>query len=171
LHDGHDDRRGNLTIKEKRAMSDQEHKNIGITQEQREEIDAIRLEEGERYFRETLFNNPPGMADAVVEHLNSASPLLTKYILQFVTFDMWQRPILDKKSRALVCLAGHTCLGAARQVGSLTKIALNNGTTPDEIQEVLAMMLVETGFPRAWNAMLAASKAIEEWEAGIAVQE
>jgi 4-carboxymuconolactone decarboxylase len=160
-----------MTIKERRVMKDQEHKNIGITQEQREEIDATRLEEGDRYFRETLFNYPPGMADAMVEHLNGASPLLTKYILQFVTFDLWQRPVLDNKTRAFLCIAGHTCLGAGRQVGALTKIALNNGATEEEIMEVLVMMFAECGFPLAWNGMLAATKAIEEWNAGEAVQE
>jgi 4-carboxymuconolactone decarboxylase len=152
-------------------MSDQEHKNIGITQEQREEMDRIRLEEAGRYFRETLLNYPPGMADAMVEHLDGANPVLTKYILQFVTYDIWQRPVLDNKTRALLCIAGHTCLGAGRQVGALTKIALNNGATQEEIWETLVMMMPECGFPLTWNGMLAAAKAIEEWEAGIAVQQ
>lgn len=152
-------------------MTEQKHKNLGISQEKREEIDDIRLKEGERYFRESLFPNPPGFADALVEHLNGASPLLTKYILQFVSFDLWQRPVLDNKTRALLCIGTHTCLGASRQVGTLTKLALNNGATPDEIMEVLIMMVSECGFPLAWNGMLAASKAIEEYQEGSAVQE
>jgi 4-carboxymuconolactone decarboxylase len=150
-------------------MSDKEHKNIGITQEQREEIDAARLEEGGRYFRESLFPFPPGYADVMQEHLDSCSPLLTKYILQFVTFDIWQRPVLDNKTRALLCIAGHTCIGAGRQVRALTMAALNAGATKDEIMETLVMMLPECGFPLAWNGMLAAASAIEEWEAGEAV--
>ena len=147
-----------------------EYKNIGISQEQRDEIDRIRLEEGERYFRESLFPNPPGYAEALVEHLDGASPLLTKYIIQFVSFDIWQRPVLDNKTRALLCIAAHTCLGADRQVGTLTKLALNNGVTPDEIMETLVMMLPECGFPLAWNGMIAASTAIEEFEKGETVQ-
>ena len=144
----------------------EKHKNIGISQEERDEIDRIRLEEGERYFRKSLFPNPPGYAEALVEHLDGASPLLTKYIKQFVTFDIWQRPVLDNKTRALLCIAAHTCLGAGRQVGTLTKLALNNGATSEEIMETLVMMLPECGFPLAWNGMLAASEAIEEYEKG-----
>jgi 4-carboxymuconolactone decarboxylase len=151
--------------------NDKSHKNLGITQEQRDEIDRIRMEEGARYYEESLFPNPPGYADILKEHLNTASPLLTKYILQFVTFDIWQRPVLDNKTRALLCIAGHTCLGASRQVGTLTKLALNNGATKEEIMETLVMMLPECGFPLAWNAMLAATAAIEEFEQGLAVQE
>jgi 4-carboxymuconolactone decarboxylase len=150
--------------------NEKEHKNIGISQEKREEIDRIRIEEGERYFRESLFPFPPGYADALEEHLNGASPLLTKYIKQFVTFDVWQRPVLDNKTRALLCIAAHTCLGAGRQVGTLTKLALNNGATTEEIMETLVMMLPECGFPLAWNGMLAASDAIKEYEEGLAEQ-
>jgi alkylhydroperoxidase/carboxymuconolactone decarboxylase family protein YurZ len=151
--------------------NDKTHKNLGITQEQRDEIDRMRMEEGARYYEESLFPNPPGYADVLKEHLNSASPLLTKYILQFVAFDIWQRPVLDNKTRALLCIAGHTCLGAGRQVGTLTKLALNNGATTEEIMETLVMMLPECGFPLTWNAMLAATSAIEEFEQGLAVQE
>jgi 4-carboxymuconolactone decarboxylase len=149
----------------------EEHKNLGISQETRDEVDRIRLKEGERYFRESLFPNPPGYAEALVEHLNGASPLLTKYILQFVAFDIWQRPVLDNKTRALLCIAAHTCLGAARQVGTLTKLALNNGATPEEVMETLVMMLPECGFPLAWNGMLAAAKAIKEYQEGSTVAE
>jgi 4-carboxymuconolactone decarboxylase len=151
-------------------VAENEHKNIGISQEKREEIDRIRIEEGERYFRESLFPFPSGYADALEEHLNGASPLLTRYIKQFVTFDVWQRPVLDNKTRALLCIAAHTCLGAGRQVGTLTKLALNNGATTEEIMETLVMMLPECGFPLAWNGMLAASQAIKEYEQGIAEQ-
>ena len=139
---------------------DERYKNLGIRQEKREEIDAIRLEEGERYFRESLFPNPPGYADVLVEHLNSGSPLLSKYSLQFVSFDIWQRTYLDNKTRALLCIAAHTCLGAARQVGTLVKLALNNGATKEEIMETLVMMFPECGFPLAWNGMLAAAQAV-----------
>ena len=151
-------------------MNRKVHKNLGITQEQRDEIDSIRLKEGERYFRESLFPNPPGYADVLDAHLNGASPLLTKYIKQFVTFDIWQRPVLDNKTRALLCIAAHTCLGAGRQVGTLTKLALNNGASKEEIMETLIMMLPECGFPLAWNAMLAASAAIDEYEKGVVEQ-
>ena len=128
------------------------------------------MKEGERYFRESLFPNPPGYADVLDAHLNGASPLLTKYIKQFVTFDIWQRPVLDNKTRALLCIAAHTCLGAGRQVGTLTKLALNNGASKEEIMETLIMMLPECGFPLAWNAMLDASAAIDEYEKGVVEQ-
>lgn len=152
-------------------MTKHQYKNLGISQETREEIDEIRLEEAKRYFKESLFPNPPGYAEALIEHLDGASPLLTKYILQFVVFDIWQRPVLDNKTRALLCIAGHTCMGAARQVGVLTKLALNNGATPEEIIETLVMMMVECGFPLAWNGMLTAAKAIKEYQEGSTIQE
>lgn len=144
-------------------MAAEEHKNIGITQEQRDRADRMRLEEGERYFRQSLFPYPAGYADELVDQLNSASPLLSKYLLEFVSYDIWQRPVLDNKMRALLCLAAHTCLGATRQVGVLTKLALNNGVTREEIMETLVMMLPECGYPLTWNAMLAASQAMEEY--------
>lgn len=142
------------------------HKNLGITQEQRDEMEKVRIQEGGRFYREVLFHSPPGYAQFLQDHLDSVNPDLREYIQQFVVYDIWQRPILDTKTRALLCIAGHTCLGAARQIGSLTKCALSNGATKEEVMETLMMMLPECGFPLTWNAMLVAGQSIKDFETG-----
>ena len=51
--------------------------------------------------------------------------------------DTWQRGVLDLKTRSLITVAMLTALGKSHELKGHVRGALNNGASPEELQEVL----------------------------------
>ena len=105
---------------------------------------------------------------SVAEQLRSiwkkASPDVERYITAFAMGEVWSRPVLDLKTRSLLCLAAAVALEREDQVRLHTQGALHSGATPAEISETIIHLMIYAGFPAAWQAMVIASKIISEYE-------
>jgi 4-carboxymuconolactone decarboxylase len=104
----------------------------------------------------------------VTEQLRSiwkkANPDMERYITAFAVGEVWSRPVLDLKTRSLLCLAAAVALEREDQVRLHTQGALHSGATPAEVTETIIHLMIYAGFPAAWQAMVIASKVIAEHE-------
>ncbi len=75
--------------------------------------------------------------------------------------DTWQRGVLDLKTRSLVTVAMLTALGKSHELKGHVRGALNNGASPEEIQEVLLHAAVYCGVPTAVEGFRAAAEVVD----------
>lgn len=75
--------------------------------------------------------------------------------------DVWQRPGLDLKTRSLITVAMLTALGKQHELKGHVRGALNNGVTPQEIQEVLLHASIYCGVPTAVDAFRSAAEVVD----------
>ena len=103
---------------------------------------------------------------SVTEQLRSiwkkASPDVERYITAFAMGEVWSRPVLDLKTRSLICLAAAVALEREDQIRLHTQGALHSGATPAEVIETIIHLMIYAGFPAAWQAMVIARKVISE---------
>ncbi|NEX63764.1 carboxymuconolactone decarboxylase family protein [Noviherbaspirillum galbum] len=86
---------------------------------------------------------------------------LQEYITRNAWGTVWQRGVLELKTRSLVTVAMLTALGRAHELKGHVRGALNNGATPEEIREVLLQASVYCGMPLAVDAFRVAQEVIE----------
>ena len=83
------------------------------------------------------------------------------YITRNAWGDVWQRPGLDLKTRSLITVAILTALGKQHELKGHVRGALNNGDTPEELQEVLLHASIYCGVPAAVEAFRSAAEVVE----------
>ena len=103
-------------------------------------------------------------ANRMVEHdaLADIAPDLRKMIVEFAYGDVYSRPGLDVKSRALVVITAVVTQGAAPQTKTHITRGLHAGLTPKEIVEALLQLVPYIGFPRVQNALTIAQQVFQE---------
>lgn len=103
-------------------------------------------------------------ANRMVEHdaLADIAPDLRKMIVEFAYGDVYSRPGLDVKSRALVVITAVVTQGAAPQTKTHITRGLHAGLTPKEIVEALYQLVPYIGFPRVQNALTIAQQVFQE---------
>ena len=86
-------------------------------------------------------------------------------IQQFITRnawgDVWQRPGLDLKTRSLITVAMLTAMGRQHELKGHVRGALNNGVTPEQLQEVLLHASIYCGLPAAVDAFRTAAEVVD----------
>ena len=75
--------------------------------------------------------------------------------------DTWQRGVLDLKTRSLITVAMLTALGKSHELKGHVRGALNNGASPEELQEVLLHAAVYCGVPAAVEGFRAAAEVVD----------
>lgn len=103
-------------------------------------------------------------AQEVVEQWEKLSPRFSDYLIEFAMGDVYTNKTLNLKERSLITLAMLTALGAERQIRLHVEIALNNGITKEQIEELFIHVLLYAGFHRGWNGLVIAREEIEKWE-------
>ncbi len=73
---------------------------------------------------------------------------------------LWTRPGLDRRSRSLVTIGALIALRATDELKSHFRIALRNGLSVTEIEEVIYHMTGYAGYPAANAARTAAREAL-----------
>ena len=73
----------------------------------------------------------------------------------------WQRDGLDLKTRSIVTVAMLVGLGKMHELKIHVRGALNNGVTPEELQEIFMHASVYCGFPAAVDAFRTAGEVID----------
>jgi len=75
--------------------------------------------------------------------------------------DLWTRPGLDRRSRSLVTLGALIALRAGDELKFHFQIALRNGLTIEEIEEVIYHMAGYAGYPAAATARNVACEVLQ----------
>jgi len=105
------------------------------------------------------------MGEGYVERALEGATEFTRPIQEHITAkawgDVWQRPGLDLKTRSLLTVAILTTLGRQHELKGHVRGALNNGATPEELQEVLLHAAVYCGVPTAVEAFRTAAEVVD----------
>jgi 4-carboxymuconolactone decarboxylase len=99
--------------------------------------------------------------DKAVENTGFAS-YMSELALKNVFSEIWARPGLDFRSRSLVTLGILIALRATDELRFHVAIALRNGCTVEEIEEVLYHSSAYAGFPAANSARAVAAEVIDK---------
>ena len=86
---------------------------------------------------------------------------IQQYITRNAWGDVWQRPGLDLKTRSLITVAMLIALGKQHELKGHVRGALNNGATPEELQEVLLHASIYCGLPTAVEAFRSAAEVVD----------
>jgi 4-carboxymuconolactone decarboxylase len=76
--------------------------------------------------------------------------------------DIWGRPTLEKKQRAMITIAVLTALNKPEQLRAYIAGGLNLGLTREEICEVIMHIAVYAGFPTAIQGFAVASEVFDQ---------
>ncbi|HKI97831.1 MAG TPA: carboxymuconolactone decarboxylase family protein [bacterium] len=80
----------------------------------------------------------------------------------FAFADVWNRPVLDHKTRSMLTLAMLIANGRTHEMGLHTRGAVNNGVTKDEIREILLHAVVYCGFPAVLESYAAVTATLKD---------
>ncbi|MFB2727104.1 carboxymuconolactone decarboxylase family protein [Shewanella mangrovisoli] len=78
--------------------------------------------------------------------------------------EIWTRPGLDRKNRSMLNLAMLTALNRPNEVRLHVVGALNNGVTPEEIQEILLQACIYCGVPAALDSFKIANEEVKKYQ-------
>jgi 4-carboxymuconolactone decarboxylase len=93
---------------------------------------------------------------------NPVTGALYPLAIQFGYGEIWFRPGLDRRTRALVAVAAFTALRLPEQVAKFGQSALNAGLTRTEVIEAVIQTAPHSGFPPALNALAALAPVLPE---------
>jgi 4-carboxymuconolactone decarboxylase len=88
---------------------------------------------------------------------NPVTGALYSVAIQYGYGDIWSRPGLGRRERALVSVAAFTALRLPEQVQKFGQSALNVGLTKAQVIEAVIQTAPHSGFPPALNALAALS--------------
>ncbi|MFF4529666.1 alpha/beta fold hydrolase [Streptomyces sp. NPDC001407] len=114
---------------------------------------------GTRVRREILGDADADAAEAAGDELTGD---FEDFVTRYAWGAVWDRPGLDRRSRALITLTALTAGGHLDDLAVHTRAALRCGLTPDEIKETLLHTAVYCGVPAAGAAFEVARRVIAE---------
>jgi 4-carboxymuconolactone decarboxylase len=117
-------------------------------------VDAQRVERGMRVLSE--LNG--GGNQPVFESMRRDFPFLAEATAGYALGDVWGRTVLDAKTRQLAAMAAFGAMGLRPFFKIHAGYALNAGASPEELKEIVYLLTVPAGFPRAIDA----SQALQE---------
>jgi 4-carboxymuconolactone decarboxylase len=91
---------------------------------------------------------------------NPVTGALYPMAIQYGYGEIWSRPGLDRRARALVAVAAFTALRLPEQVAKFGQSALNAGLTRTEVIEAVIQTAPHSGFPPALNALAALGQVL-----------
>lgn len=122
-----------------------------------------------RYQRglEVLSTLNHGKPQPIFEAMRREFPFLAESTASYALGDVWGRQVLDARTRQLSATAAFAALGLRSFYKTHAGYALDAGVSPEELKEVIYLVTVPAGFPRA----IEASQALQELliERGVAV--
>ncbi|WP_459615783.1 carboxymuconolactone decarboxylase family protein [Bordetella sp. 2513F-2] len=103
-----------------------------------------------------------GSTQPNLEAMRREFPFLAEATEAYALGDVWSRPGLDNRTRQLAAVAAMAALGETAMMRVHAGYALNIGVSEDELKEVVYMITVPAGFPRAIAASQALSALLQE---------
>ncbi|MGN6825922.1 carboxymuconolactone decarboxylase family protein [Paucibacter sp. M5-1] len=98
----------------------------------------------------TALNN--GKTQPVFEAMRRDFPFLADATAGYALGDVWGRQGLDVRTRQLAAMAAFGALGLRPFFKVHAGYALNAGVSPEELKEIVYLITVPAGFPRAIEA-------------------
>ncbi len=92
---------------------------------------------------------------------NGFNDVMQEYADEVCFGRVWARDGIDRKLRSILTIAMMVALNRPTQVRLHVEGALNNGTTPDEIKEILLHAAVYCGLPAAGEAFKVAEEVLK----------
>ncbi|MES5097405.1 carboxymuconolactone decarboxylase family protein [Agrobacterium sp. BA1120] len=117
-----------------------------------------RLQRGDQVIR-TLNNGEP---QQTLERMRQEFPFLAEATEGYALGEVWSRPGLDNRTRQLATVAVMAALGERNLMKVHAGYALNVGATDDELKEMIYLVTVPAGFPKAIAASQTLSEMFEE---------
>lgn len=97
------------------------------------------------------------------ERFKSLSPDFEQCVMGIVGGAIWSRPNLDLRTRSLCSIAILAALGRQNALDLNIRMALHNGATKEEIQEVFFQVAIYAGFAAAWDGLTKADAVFQEF--------
>lgn len=119
---------------------------------------AQTLEERRERGAAVIRNLNNGVAQPNLERMRQEFPFLADATEAYALGDVWSRPGLDNRTRQLAAVAAFAAMGLTDLMKVHAGYALNVGVPQEELKEVIYMVTVPAGFPRA----IAASQALSQ---------
>ena len=116
--------------------------------------EAQRVERGMRVLGELT----GGGSQPVFESMRRDFPFLAEATAGYALGDVWGRKVLDPKTRQLAAMAAFGAMGLRPFFKIHAGYALNAGASQEELKEIVYLLTVPAGFPRAIDA----SQALQE---------
>jgi 4-carboxymuconolactone decarboxylase len=89
------------------------------------------------------------------------SPDFERYVLEFLSGEIWSRSGLPLKIKSLCTISALAALGRTQGLELNIGMALRNGATREEIIETLLQIAPYAGFPAAWEGLQIAERVFE----------
>ncbi|MBV7483394.1 carboxymuconolactone decarboxylase family protein [Bordetella sp. BOR01] len=103
-----------------------------------------------------------GKTQPNLEDMRREFPFLAEATEAYALGDVWSRPGLDNRTRQLAAVAAMAALGETGMMRVHAGYALNIGVSEDELKEVIYMVTVPAGFPRAIAASQVLGQLLQE---------
>jgi 4-carboxymuconolactone decarboxylase len=103
-------------------------------------------------------------ADYVQASLDRATPFnapLQELVTRHAWGNTWQGKGIDLKTRSIVTVSMLIALGRTHELKLHVRGALNNGVTPEELQEIFLHSSVYCGFPATLDAFRVGQEVID----------
>lgn len=88
-------------------------------------------------------------------------PDFERYVLEFLSGEIWSRSGLPLKIKSLVTISALAALGRMQGLELNIRMGLKNGATREEIVETLLQIAPYAGFPACWEGLQVAQKVFE----------
>jgi len=98
----------------------------------------------------------------IPDPLDDIAPDFRRMIIEFAYGDIYSRPGLDNKQRALVTIASLVTQGVEKQLETHINRGLTAGLTQTEVTEAILQLVPYVGFPRVQNALGVAKKVFQK---------
>ncbi|HKA41051.1 MAG TPA: 4-carboxymuconolactone decarboxylase [Burkholderiales bacterium] len=125
-------------------------------------MDKERYEQGRKVRREVLGDQ---YVDAAAKHTTDFNRPFQELITETVWGNIWSRPGLDRRTRALINIGMLTAMGRTDEVKIYLRAAPNIGVTRDDVREVLMQTAIYCGVPAALDSFRAAQDVFKEQDA------
>ncbi len=102
--------------------------------------------------------------DRALANANDFTAPMQQLVTEYCWGEVWTRPGLDDKTRSFLNLAMLTALNRPTELATHVRGALNNGATPEEIQEVLLQTAIYVGVPAALESFRIADGVLAEYQ-------
>lgn len=109
---------------------------------------------------EHLTNGAPRPAS--LDALEREYPFLSNAVSSFAVGEIFDRDVLDIRTRQLALCAAFAALGLTDFLKIHAGYALNHGATEEELKEIVNLTIIPGGFPRAIMASQALTQLFNE---------
>lgn len=116
---------------------------------------------------ETVLRLNNGQPQHTLERMRQEFPFLAEATQAYALGDVWSRTQLDDRTRQLAAVAAFAAMGDTAFMKVHAGYALNIGVSEDELKEIIYMVTVPAGFPRAIRASQALSELFAERRAAL----